>query len=352
VFSPGFFRFKKGPAERTRATSQKPERVAGKEEDMKVLEKVVCMMLDVHLWTGRKKLDIGDLKLVGRDQIPPEDLASLGSKKIVSPEDIAIFATLKKRAERLLEGVGIRFLGGYALPETEVKKVSAELAGIQSEFTTAKKNFLAIYDQVVQDWINAHPDWGSIIRAAIAPKEEVERQLRFDFQMFKINPVDDRSVSQINAGLVKQVGGLGDRLFFEIGKQAEEAWELSFKGKVKITQKALRPVRAMREKLFGLSFLDPRVNPVIDRIDAILAKLPTSGPIENTDLDALAGLVLLLSNPDKMREHGAAARAAISSPTAIHAESQAEEEATETEEEFDIPSPAPTPTPLFTGTWF
>lgn len=317
---------------------------------MQTLEKVVCLMLDIHLWTGRKKLDLGDLKAVAKNQIPPEDLASLGSKKIVSPEDIAIFGTLKKRAERALEAVGVKFLGGYAIPDHVVETVSKEIADIQGEFRVAKKNFMAVYDHVVQDWIDAHPEWGNIIRAAITPREEVERQLRFDFQAFKVNPVEVSGSSQ-NTGLEKKVGGLGDRLFFEIGKQAEQAWDLSFKGKGKVSQKALRPIRAMRDKLFGLSFLDPRVMPVIDRIEKVLDHLPKSGPIEGNDLDALTGLVLLLSNPDKMREHGAASRAAAFSPAALQeAEEELLEETMEEEEEEAYAPPSPSSTVPFQ--WF
>ena len=49
------------------------------ESNFEVLDKIVALNLDVTLWTGRKKLEAQDL---GGVNLPPEDLASLGSKRI------------------------------------------------------------------------------------------------------------------------------------------------------------------------------------------------------------------------------------------------------------------------------
>jgi hypothetical protein len=90
---------------------------------------------------------------LGGAELPPEDLASLGSKRICNPEDLRAFCTLNARAVSILERNGIRFLNGFAVPQTRLDDISVELAAIRKEFDGEKEMFLQRYDQSVQDWI-------------------------------------------------------------------------------------------------------------------------------------------------------------------------------------------------------
>jgi hypothetical protein len=85
---------------------------------------------------------------LGGAELPPEDLASLGSKRICNPEDLRTFGTLKARAVNLLERNGRRFLSGFTIPETRLDDISAELSVIRKEFNEAREHFLRGYDQV------------------------------------------------------------------------------------------------------------------------------------------------------------------------------------------------------------
>ena len=75
-------------------------------------------------------------------------------------------------------------------------------------------------------------------------------------------------------------------------------------GRDEVTQKFVRPVRAIRDKLAGLSFLDPGIAPLVGSIDEVLAAVPRKGKISGPSLAALRGVVTLLTDPVKMREHG------------------------------------------------
>ena len=62
--------------------------------DITVLDRLLAINLDISLWSARKKLtseDFGDVEL------PPDDLASLGSKRICDPERLRVFNALKAR---------------------------------------------------------------------------------------------------------------------------------------------------------------------------------------------------------------------------------------------------------------
>lgn len=65
--------------------------------------------------TAGKKLRTEDLG--AGVTLPPSELASLGSKKIINSDELKEFENLKRRAVRLLELNGVRFLGGYGLPD-------------------------------------------------------------------------------------------------------------------------------------------------------------------------------------------------------------------------------------------
>ena len=66
--------------------------------DIKVLNNLLALNLNVNLWSARKKMVLEDF---GGAELPPEDLASLGSKRIADPNSLKIFATLKAPCPQL-----------------------------------------------------------------------------------------------------------------------------------------------------------------------------------------------------------------------------------------------------------
>ena len=118
--------------------------------DITVLKHLTILRLDVNIWSARKKLTPADF---GTLDLPPEKLASLGSKKVCNPEDLRIFSTLKARAIALLDRHGVRFLGGWGIPETCASRVIDGLDKIASDFITAKDEFLGRYDEAIRHWI-------------------------------------------------------------------------------------------------------------------------------------------------------------------------------------------------------
>ena len=60
--------------------------------DIRILESLLALNLDISLWSARKKLTLEDF---GNVELPPDDLATLGSKRIAPPENLRIFGTLK-----------------------------------------------------------------------------------------------------------------------------------------------------------------------------------------------------------------------------------------------------------------
>jgi hypothetical protein len=262
------------------------------------LKKVGIINIDASIWSGARRLQKSDLFKVNPEDLPPDTMASLGSMKIFDPEGLKIFQTLKRRAERKALGVGVRFLKGAAVPVDRLQDLSLELEAIKAEFEEAKEIFLSEYDQTVQNWLNQFPEWQEILRRSVLPRQVVAKRLSFDFQVFHI-----QEAAEDKGGVDRVTKGLGGQLLKEIAQDARFLLERSYVGRDRVTQKAINPIREMKAKMEGLAFVSPIAPPIIARIDATLSVLPKQGPVDGSQMNALIGLLFLLSSEDRMVEH-------------------------------------------------
>jgi hypothetical protein len=151
-----------------------------------ILDRLVVVNLDVRIWSGRKKLTADDLAL-GAD-VPPEDLVSLGSKRVCDPAPLSGFHRLKKQAERICLAGGTRFLSGFAIPQALAEAVAKELDALAARFAAQRATFVANYASAVDDWIAQQPRWEAAIRRAVDRASLVESRLAFGYQLYAITP--------------------------------------------------------------------------------------------------------------------------------------------------------------------
>ncbi len=260
--------------------------------NIQVLDKLLAVNLNISLWSARKKLSAEDF---GEVPLPPEDLASLGSKRIAPPESLRVFGALKARAFNYLDKHGVRFLSGWAIPEEKCDEILQELCKIKEEFFLAKESFLLEYNQLIQDWVTKHAEWGSIIASSLADTEYVRSRLSFTWQVYRVAPEHNEK-----SGLAEEVEGLGNTLFDEIAHNATDIWNRVYVGKTEVTHKALSPLHTLHAKLIGLSFVEPHVTPVADIIQTALSRMPAKGSIHGADLLLLQGVVSILRDTDTL----------------------------------------------------
>ena len=270
--------------------------------DIRILDNLLALNLNVSLWSARRKMSQEDL---GDAELPPEDLASLGSKRIANPENLKVFGTLKARAFNYLDRHGVRFMSGWAIPEEKAGEIVQELLNIRTEFQKEKEAFLADYDQNVQAWIEKHHQWGEIIRNSLVGPDYVRARMDFRWQLYKVAPLKQHedNTAVLEAGLAEEVQGLGGTLFDEVAKSADDIWRRVYHGKTEVTHKALSPLRTLHAKLTGLSFVEPHVAPVADIVQSALLRMPKKGNITGTDLLLLQGLVCLLKDSTALVGH-------------------------------------------------
>jgi hypothetical protein len=271
------------------------EAIAMQTEERNVLDQIVLFNLDIHTWSGRKKLLADDIE--GR--IPPKKLASLGSKKICDPTKVAKFSSVKRRAERLLYSKGFRLMGAYAVPVDRVKEVVDELKFMKDEFNSLKVTFLNTYHQGIEHWIDEQGEWGKIIRPHITSADYIRNQLSFGWQVFHIQPTQAET-----EGFDEEVNSMSGRLFNEISRDAASMFEESFLMKDRVGQKSIPQVYALLDKLRGLAFIDGKATAIANMMSDTLGSLPKQGVIEGKDLNRLFGLLIVLSSKQKIVEYG------------------------------------------------
>jgi hypothetical protein len=121
-------------------------------------------------------------------------------------------------------------------------------------------------------------------------------KMRFGLQAFSIEPVSVEGIPEAEEGLQKEINGLSGQLRQEIEIQARAVWKQSFQGKAEVTQKALRPIREMVDKIDGLKFLEPALDELVEGIMSVLGSLPKKGILKGQHLARVCGILSLLGN--------------------------------------------------------
>ena len=330
--------------------------------DIKILDNLLALNLNISMWSARKKLTMEDF---GNVALPPEELATLGSKRIAPPESLRVFGTLKARAFNFLDRHGIRFMSGWAIPEDKAADIVRELCVIREEYQAATEQFLTEYDQTIQDWIAKHAEWGAIIAGSVVSPAYVRARMGFRWQMYKVAPLEKHEDGDavLHAGLTEEVENLGSTLFSEVSRTADEIWNRVYAGKTEVTHKALSPLRTLHAKLMGLSFVEPHIAPVAEIVNMAMQRMPKKGNITGNDLLTLQGVVCLLRDTRALLLHagriinGNGPATVLDSVlagaqgTAV-APSESVEEADEADEpQFDMPSLPPSAQIPSMGLW-
>ena len=266
-------------------------------QEQRIADRLAVIVLNFRQWSGETVLMKEDFTIGDGGQLPPQEVAHWGCKRICDPKELKVFGTIKQRAVRLLADVGVPFLGGIAIPLSKADTIVEKLDNMVAQYDNAKQDFLSRYDDIVSDWIAKNPEFSSELIQGSKTKSYVESRIKAEYSVFRVQPLDNdaNNFSQAESDL-------GDKLLDEVSKTARELFKNSFAGKTSVTGRALSPIRAMRDRLMGLSFLDGTILPIVKTIDDTIASISPKGPYEAGNFHALNALVGILCDPIRMRQ--------------------------------------------------
>lgn len=163
---------------------------------------VTVVRLDVSIWVARAPLSKNDLP--ARIKLPPDELATLGSKRLLDKEKLQIFYTLREQARRLLARNGLPFIGAFAIKNELMTETLERLKSIKGEFDRSVERFLSTYDTDVRTWAARYPQWEAMLLEAIPSASEVRRKFGFRWQAFTVATpnINDSSITEAADELV------------------------------------------------------------------------------------------------------------------------------------------------------
>lgn len=268
-------------------------------------DRLVFVHADITCWSGKRTLSPEDLGL-DPARLPPESLVSLGDKQLIDPACLRVFTSIRSRARRRCLAAGARFMGGYAVPEGKAQALADALAALGGDYAAARASFLANYDRQLADWADRQPpEWRGMIRQALVPAEHVGGKLRYGVHFARVRAPEAAVVD--HDGFGRALSGLGDQIVAEVGQVARETLKKSFGGREAVAGQALGPLRAIRDKLDGLGFIDARFRSVVDDLDRLLAGVDARTRVGGGRLAACRQFLCLASRPGGLWDYAATA---------------------------------------------
>ena len=229
--------------------------------DKALLQELVVVNADYDIWSGQVRLEDKDIKLGEGGELPPDRVAQLGNKTICDPASLKVFRSLRGATRRMLEGYGLPFLTGWAVPRSKLSEILGKLETARITFEQEKQAFLDNYDSSIQNWIANNVGYEEAIRNGVLDRNSVEKRLKFDYQVFHIQPVSGEPNAEKR--LADQTKGLAGQLFREIETEADEFYQKYLRGKAEISVRTRKRLECLADKVDGLSFLNRAFEPVV-----------------------------------------------------------------------------------------
>ena len=155
--------------------------------DFSLLGKIVVVVPRFSQWTGTRAMHEGDFSVGLNGKLPPKEVTrSLGLKAIIDTRHLRVFDRIKYRAEALLEGCGVRYLSGWAIPQEKSQEVFQRLDELVAQYEEEKRQFLTQYDSFVQQWANQHQEFSHEILEGKLDENTVAERINAGYESFRM----------------------------------------------------------------------------------------------------------------------------------------------------------------------
>lgn len=259
-----------------------------------IFEQSFGLILDISMWSGSKSLRAEDFQGI---ELPPEELVSLGSKRLHDKEAFKPVNAVRSKAATYLSSAAVSLYGGkiWIVPEHRLNEVEQALADLANEFEAEKRLFLQSFNDAQNQWLEKNQQWVSILRPYLDTPESVAQKFEFKWRIFRMSSLDsDTELADTLAG------DMTNTLLREISHLSAEAYA-ALKDKDKATTRNLNRLDRLVGKLKGLSFVNPGVSVIEQEIEQILDQRE-DGVLSGDDLFSLMRLLVQLKNPKVLRE--------------------------------------------------
>lgn len=267
---------------------------------------LVLVYPEIHIWTGTVSIDPEEDLQTVRHQLPPASLVSSGAKRLIDPDRLTALKSARKRLERAIEDVSVPVLGSRGVPDSKLSDLHAEVEQQIGEILALKRELITNLERWYDEWDAKNPEWAHILRRSRVAQAIVDQRISACISYGRIGLVSDDPASPLNVGLSLAAKQVVPSLVDDIAALARETWSRSFRGRAEVSQRALRPVRALLEKMRSFAWCDSRISPTVRAIEGVLRSVPMSGPLTAVETTIVSALLNTLMDPTRVLQHGEA----------------------------------------------
>lgn len=265
-------------------------------KNLNEIENCLLVSLEVSIITPGRKANPKDL---GVTDIPPAELATLGTFRIFDPEETKPLATLKRQAERALFEAGAKFgRMGVIIPPAAQEDVIEELERIKAKFDTQKRIIIANFPAKQEAWFKKNPKY------EVALRETYERSPRDISAGISFGYTACAVGYSANGNLEGKVSSLHEQVIEDVSTEAKSLLDNRFIGAERVQWKTVETIRKLRNKVNDLSFLNQSLTVIVQMMDEVLDKHTIKKPwiTENAFMEMM-GMLFVLSDPQAIKRH-------------------------------------------------
>lgn len=264
-----------------------------------ILENVVIFSLEgIRLTTGRKTLKGKDIKVINTGDIvlPPETIASLGTKKVIDPTKINKMRTFRTGADAICSKYGVPFLNGYAVPTSLASHVRQQLNDLKDQFYIFKNEFLSAISTDFLSWLDKEDETvKKLFESEVIDVKRLDEKLQFGFSSFNISPFGEGESEE-------KVQSLKESVLIDVVDRISELRERGSYNASNISQTTLNTLREVASKLKGLAVLNPDAGSLSDYLSNFISTLPSVGRLSNDESIAVTTLFITLSDIKTLKQ--------------------------------------------------
>lgn len=261
-----------------------------------LLQNTVIFRIDMSLWTGKAKLSRADLP--DNANIPPEDLAILGQKRLINPDTLKPFFALKTKTIRLMDRYGVKFLSGWLVHKSHVDELDADLCAIRDDYYQHKQEFLAEYHSNVTEWIAQHPEWQAMLATVVPSDAQMAKKFDMYWQVYAVQPVETEG-SSMNSEVAHIVSD-------DVKKMTDELrciYEDTFANRATpITSRTLGALRDFADKCANLVGIYPSASYMYDAVTNLVASAALPMDPASVQYQQFKQILHFMSDADNMSQ--------------------------------------------------
>lgn len=250
-----------------------------------IIDKINVVVFEVTAVSGTVSRDPGD----------DPKVFTAGSVRYINPDHLKVYAAARQQANRACRNNGVRFLSGWAVPDASVESLVAELNPIAQRVETAKADLIASWDDKLEAWQMDQPQVRPYA-GKFPSAEHTDRQTGARLSVYRIHPASIQSDAK--DGIQVEVDGLAGRVLHEIAQDVQDTWK---PGASQASQRIKNLLNRLASKCRTLEFLGGNLGSTATFIEEAIRRMPTEGPIQGADFAILAGILNILSSPEKMQ---------------------------------------------------